>query len=410
MPSATRRRWIVATLTTLGAAACLGSTELVSPPRIPVTSVTLEFRVDSEDAATAAALGWTNGIPGVRVTVTPADTTSGSPRVLQATDSGTLLLDQLAGRYGISVDRWLTDSERAHLPPGDDAVGFIARTSMNTMTASARMRVDLVASRRGTLHFTEWAMLPAENPVLGGYFYGGYVVIANNSDSTIHLDGMLLGTAVSQPFEINGAPCADRIAFYSDPAGVWSAWIYQFPGTGQDYPIRPGEHRVIATDAIDHRPIIADGYDLRAADFEFLSYSDVDNPNVPNLVSVGLREPPGGHGPYGTEADVWYLARPTDLTSLPQAVLPFTSFKFVRIPGDHVLDVVTHLLLYDYAYPLCGTYVNPRFDRKTPRVLSNYMYGFSIQRLRTGPDRTGPYQWTRSSSADFVRLPKTAPK
>src|SRR5467141_3604511 len=246
-------------LTLVWVGACLGGTELVSPPRIPVTSVTLEFRVDSEDAATAAALGWTNGIPGVQVTVTPADTTSGPPRQLQATDSGTLFLDQLAGRYGISVDRWLTDSERAQLLPGDDAVGFIARTSMNTMTASARMRVDLVASRRGTLHFTEWGMLPAENPVLGGYFYGGYVVIANNSDSTIYLDGMLLGTAVSQPFEINGAPCADRIAFYSDPAGVWSAWIYQFPGTASDYPIRPGEHRVIATDAIDHRPIIADG-------------------------------------------------------------------------------------------------------------------------------------------------------
>lgn len=191
---------------------------------------------------------------------------------------------------------------------------------------------------------------------------------------------------------------------------MWSAWIYQFPGTGQDYPIGPGERKLIATDAIDHRSIIADGYDLRAADFEFLSYSDVDNPDVPNLVSVGLREPLGGHGPYGGDSDVWYLALPTDLTSLPQGILPYTASTFVRIPGDHVLDVVTHLLLYDYAYPLCGTYVNPRFDRKTPRLLSNYMYGFSIQRLRTHADRTGPYQWTRSSYADFVRAPKTAPK
>jgi hypothetical protein len=310
----------------------------------------------------------------------------------------------------VEAARWLADSERAKLAAGDDAVGFVAKTTFSTRAASGALPVPIVASRRGTLHFTEWAMLPEENPALGGYFYGGYVVIANNTDTAIYLDGMLLGVAVSQAFEINGAPCADRIAFYSDPAGLWTAWIWRFPGTGRDYLIGPGEHKVIATDAIDHRPIIAEGYDLRSADFEFLSYSDVDNPAVPNLVSVGLRDPLGGHGPYGTDADVWFLALPTDLTSLPQGILPYTSSKFVRIPADHVLDVVTHLLLYNYAYPLCGTYVNRRFDRNTPRLLSNYMYGLSIQRLRTGTNRTGPYQWTRSSSADFVRLPKTAPK
>lgn len=404
-------RRFTCSLAVLGAGACLNGTELVTPPRAPPTTITLEFRTDSEDMATAAALGWVNGIPGVQVTLTAEDSTSGGPRVLQGSDSGTLLLDQLAGgRYTVDAVRWLTDSERAWLPAGDDAVGFVARVVLSTASAPARIPVEMIASRRRTLLFTEWAMEPAENPALGGYFYGGYVVIANNSDSTMYLDRMLLGTATSQPYEINGAPCADRIAFYSDPEGLWSAWIYQFPGTGQDYPIGPGERKLIATDAIDHRSIIADGYDLRGSDFEFLSYSDVDNPDVPNLVSVGLREPLGGHGPYGGDSDVWYLALPTDLTSLPQGILPYTASTFVRIPGDHVLDVVTHLLLYDYAYPLCGTYVNPRFDRKTPRLLSNYMYGFSIQRLRTHADRTGPYQWTRSSYADFVRAPKTAPK
>lgn len=404
-------RWSAWCLAALGAEACLSGTDLVSPPRMPPTTITLEFRADSEDLASATALGWKNGIPGVQVTLAPEDSTSGSPQVFQGSDSGTLILDHLpGGRYVVDAVRWLTDSERGHLPPGDDAVGFVARVPFITASAPGRLPTEMVASRRRTVLFTEWAMEPAENPALGGYFYGGYVVIANNSDSTMYLDRMLLGTATSQPYEINGAPCADRIAFYSDPEGLWSAWIYQFPGTGQDYPIGPGERKLIATDAIDHRSIIADGYDLRGADFEFLSYSDVDNPDVPNLVSVGLREPLGGHGPYGGDSDVWYLALPTDLTSLPQGILPYTASTFVRIPGDHVLDVVTHLLLYDYAYPLCGTYVNPRFDRKTPRLLSNYMYGFSIQRLRTHADRTGPYQWTRSSYADFVRAPKTAPK
>ena len=401
----------VALVIVLLTGACLNGTELVSLPYQPPTTITLVFGADSAGFATVSALGWNGGIPGVEVTLTSLDSANVAPQVLQSSDSGTLVLDQLsAGRYFVSGVRWLADSEKAKLAAGDDAVGFVTGFGLTTASATARMPVQMVASRRGTLHFTEWAMLPAEDPALGGYFYGGYVVIANNSDSTIYLDGMLLGVATSQAFEINGAPCADRIAFYSDPAGLWSAWIYQFPGTGRDYPIGPGEHKMIATDAIDHRPIIADGYDLRHADFEFLSYSDADNPAVPNLASVGLREPVGGHGPYGGDADVWYLVLPTDLSSLPEGTLPYTSSKFLRIPADHLLDVITHLLLYNYAYPLCGTYVHPRFDRKTPQVLSNYMYGFSIQRLRTGPNRDGPYQWTRSTSADFVRLPKTAPR
>ena len=171
-------------------------------------------------------------------------------------------------------------------------------------------------------------MEPDEAPSLGGYYVGGYVVITNNSDSTIYLDSVLLGTATSQPFEIPGAPCADRIAFYSDPQGLWSAEIYRFPGTGRDYPIRPGEHKLIATDAIDHRTIIPDGYDLRGADFEFLSYADVDNPSVPNLTSVGLWENVLGHGPTGNlGSDVWYLALPTDVASLPRGCTPVYHFQ-----------------------------------------------------------------------------------
>jgi hypothetical protein len=382
-------RLLPRSLVALGAVACLGETTLVTPPKAPVTSFTLSFRADSADVATATSLDWASGIHGVTVTVTPDDSSAGAPQHFQASDDGTLTLDQLAaGTYEVDAVRWLSAGERA-----------------------AEVPVDMPASRPGSLLFTEWAMLPAENPALGGYFFGGYVVIANNSDSTIYLDGMLLGRATSQPFEIPGAPCADRIAFYSDPKGLWSADIYRFPGTGRDYPIGPGEHKLIATDAIDHRTIIPDGYDLRGADFEFLSYADVDNPNVPNLTSVGLSENVFGHGltsPGG--ADVWYLALPTDVTSLPQAVLPYTSSKFLRIPGDRVLDVVTHLVLYKYSSPLCGTYVHPRFDRKTPELLGPYMYESSIQRLRTGADRAGPYQWTRSSDADFRRAPKTAPR
>ena len=48
-------RLCVCLLAAFGPAACLGETKLVSPPRVAPTSVTLEFRADSEDLATATA-------------------------------------------------------------------------------------------------------------------------------------------------------------------------------------------------------------------------------------------------------------------------------------------------------------------------------------------------------------------
>jgi hypothetical protein len=404
-------RSLTLALAALSAAACLGETTLLTPPKPPVMSFTFQFHVDPGDSTAAAALGWTDSVPDVALTVTPDDSTQ-PIRHFQGSDAGTFTLDQLEpGDYEVDAVRWLTDTEQALLPAGDDALGFVGRVALNPARAASELPVEMWASRRGSILFTEWAMLPAEDMTIGGYLDGGYVVIANNSDSTIYLDGMLMGQATSQPFEIAGAPCADRIAFYSDPAGLWTSWIYRFPGTGQDYPIYPGEHKLIATDAIDHRTIVPYGYDLSHADFEFFSYADVDNPSVPNLVSVGLNEPVSGHGlvTFGGSS-VFYIALPTDVASLPQGVLPYTSSTFVRIPADRVLDVVTDLVSYDYAYPLCGTYVNPRFDRQTPEVLNSFTYTYSLQRRRTGLDGTGPYQWTRSTAADFVVSPKTAPR
>src|SRR5260370_1953518 len=155
MPIATACRRPVMALTLLSVGACLGNTELVSPPREPVISVVLEFRADSEDAATAAALGWAKGIARVAVTVTPSDTTQ-APRVIQATDSGSLRLDQLSGSYGIHAERWLTDSERVLLPPGDDAVGFIAHIGFSTSTTSSRIGIEMRASLPHWLGRNHW--------------------------------------------------------------------------------------------------------------------------------------------------------------------------------------------------------------------------------------------------------------
>ncbi len=89
----------------LSTSACLNGTELVSLPYQPPSTITFVFHPDSADAATASALGWSAGIPGIEITLI-ADSTNSAPQVFQGSDSGTLALDQLpAGVYSVSAVR-----------------------------------------------------------------------------------------------------------------------------------------------------------------------------------------------------------------------------------------------------------------------------------------------------------------
>lgn len=379
---------------------CTGQYEFVSPPPPPLNTLITQVLPDTGELMTATALGWVAGIPNTEIRVVGAggDTLAS----FHSDSAGRVdLTGQPVGSKWILFRRWLTAEERARLPVQDDALGFVAK-----VRGTVPNLVSLPASRKGTLVFAEWGMVSYWDPITGPYDDGGYVVIGNNGDTTIYLDRLLIGVATSQPYEIPGAPCRDRIAFYSDPAGLWSAQVYQFPGAGTDYPVPPGGRRVIATDAIDHRPIIPAGYDLHGADFEFQGSADVDNPAVPNVVSVGLREALGGHGlrpSFGVS--VWYLALPTDLASLPRGILPGTSSSFLRIPAERVLNVISHLDVYDYSLPLCNVYVNSRFDRRTASLLEPSAFGSALHRLRSGVLPEGHWQWTTSTDADFVVAP-----
>lgn len=364
-------RRFVSLLVVLAAGACLNGTELVTPPRVPPTTFTLEFRPDSEDLATATALGWANGIPGVQVTLTSADTTSGGPRVLQGSDSGTLVLEQLAGgRYVVDAVRWLTDAERAQLPAGDDAVGFVARVPLLTASSSARISVALVASRRHGLVISEFkGDLIALRDAFEAYYYSGYLRLHNNGDSTIYLDGLILGSGFAWQFDYPNFPCSLFRQYAEDSLGLWADEFHQLPGRGTDYPLPPGASVVLATDAIDHRPLYPIGLDLRQADFEFYAgASDVDNPAVPNAADVGTRSDVFGHGlVWSILAKVAFVARSFDLGTMQTQFIG--DYVWARIPADALLDVMAMKTTYDGGYPECRRLVNPRFDRQEVKLL-----------------------------------------
>jgi hypothetical protein len=357
------------TLAALGVQACLNGTELVTPPRAPVTTITLEFSADSEDLASATALGWANGIPGVQVTITPEDSATGGPQPLQGSDSGTLLLDQLAGgRYVVDAVRWLTDAERARLPAGDDAVGFVARVPLNTAAATARMPVEMLASRRHGLVISEWKGDPLFTVSEGTYYFSAYLRLYNNADTTVYLDGLIIGSGLASQFSYPDFPCSLYLPYALDALGVWANWFYQLPGRGMDYPLRPSETVVLATDAIDHRPLFSEGLDLRGADFEFYGGAgDVDNPDVPNAADVGVRSDALGHGLIWSLGAVAFVALPFDLATIHTAF--FGNGVWGRIPASALLDVMAMKTTYHSAYSECPSLVHPRFDRQAVQLL-----------------------------------------
>jgi hypothetical protein len=407
----TTTSWLVrlcaCSLVVFGVEACLSGTELVTAPRAPATTITLEFRADSEDLASATALGWANGIPGVQVTLAPEDSASGVPQQLQGSSDGTLTLHQLAGgRYVVDVVRWLTDSERAQLPSGDDAVGFVTKLALNPASAPAQWQVEMVASRRRGIVISEWKADPLFTTEEGTYSFSGYLRLYNNADTTIYLDGLIVGSGLASQFDLPNFPCSLYLPYAHDPLGVWASWFYQLPGRGTDYPLVPGGTAVLATDAIDHRPLFSLGLDLRQADFEFYAGgADVDNPEVPNALDVGISSPPTGHGlEWSALGKVAFVARPFDLSTIQRQF--FGNGNWGRIPARTLLDVMAMRTTYTSGYAECTWLVHPGYDRAAVQLLgAKPDDGRLAYRRRETPLTVAGravLQHTRTSAWDFV--------
>jgi len=387
----------------------------------------------------AATLGWTAGIPGAEVILAPSvkpnpdgagDTATGPPIDTLMTDStGHVSVPNLpVGWYYVEVRRWLTDAERGRLAPGADLIGFATREVVergnDTMYVPGSHRHSLVVSE--VSQFPEW------DPTNGCcYDYGGYLELANNSDTTVYLDGLVLGLFQADGESVpSTGRCAAWMPFNNDPDGVWVEYMDSLPGTGHDYPLAPGAVAVIATDAIDHRANSPTyGLDLTHANFEMAGTADADNPSVPNSIPIGPNGPyeGGGHGLLFSMGNSWsvVVALPVDAASLPKALKYQEEHGWVeRLPRDHVLDVF--LVFYpgivtDYGN-LCPILVNSAFDRRPAPLLWTQLPDgtwhtlgqYSIQRkvAFTRPDGRKILQDTRSTEADFyigLRTPFTLP-
>lgn len=193
------------------------------------------------------------------------------------------------------------------------------------------------------------------------YFKDGFYELVNNSDEVQYLDGIVF-TLVDRGYGATDSQWADSLG--NIPADFYplNGYVWQFPGTGKDYPLEPGETTLIATQAYNHGSTGVDprelteedeespAGDLSAADWELNIPSkavNYDNPNVESLNIIWSNATtivfmPTVFGmpfclaklPDGIDAET-YVNDSTNYRSYPGS-----SKAYLTIPRDCILDAI----------------------------------------------------------------------
>ncbi len=367
----------------------------------------------AEDRPLVDLLGFGDAVlVGAEVTVERLGSTEG-PLTATATAGGRVQFeDLLPGPYAVSALRVLTADEIAALGPEHaDVMGFGGGRNVIVEAPGTDATLDVVAGRRGALVISEVSFMLPPLFEVGSYPLSHYIEIHNNSDTTIYLDGKVIfkGIVWVRDFQ-NEVGCEPMEKWRLDADGLWTRWIYGFPGSGRQYPLAPGETAVVATDAINHREEIHPTLvDLSDADFEFSGPSDVDNPQVPNMLTLGdhWETTLFGHGLYLTTInEILALAEPVDVADLPVDFLPVITPRFWRVPAGKILDVVTFSPTPEIEASLtsapCEHMVYPSFDRQFAQLIDpDKRNGIARRVFATLPDGRKILQRTKTSARDF---------
>ena len=394
------------------------SREVVGPPDRPTDTtrtpggevqraqLTITVQLAPEDSAVARALGWAGErVPGAQLELQRVGSTTRLTTTADASGVATVS-DLLPGGYTIGVVRTFTATEAQALATGGvevDALGGARGVSVAAPSTSTTVAPN--AGRRGSLVISELTASRRFAQGVGDYFNWQWVELYNNSDTTIYLDGKTLLKAFPGGYDYPNFPCSRYEDIRRDSLGIWGRFLYQFPGPGSSHPLPPGGIATLAVDALDHRPIVENTFDLTFAPFEFRGSGDANNPEAADMLSIGPSDASGILGGFllHENREVIAIAEFVDPRSLPTRFIPGTTITLVRLPAERILDVAVHRRVLQESYPPCGeSSVHPRFDRQDAHLLTDYDTR-SMQRrvLRTLPDGRKILQRTGTSSRDF---------
>jgi hypothetical protein len=239
-----------------------------------------------------------------------------------------------------------------------------------------------------------------------------YVEVYNNSDTTVFLGGKILfATIASLHIQFAENPCWVNQSLREDDEGIWATTIHRFPGGATAYALPPGQARVIATDALDHRPVSPELQNLSTAQFEFIGNSaDPNNPFSDDMIWVS-RNIFLPHGHSWTRSTMIGLALPVfqDTTDLLRAIVRSSALSSgpdsvagqaaFRIPSAAILDVAA------FRSPAstfeCEPFTALAFDRAPSRIADNTPLAIARKSLGRNAAGVEILQRTRTTSRDF---------
>jgi hypothetical protein len=420
-------------LVTVGAAlaSCdAGSVQILEPTGTSsgLGALALSVVVDSADAASGAALGWSTGVPGATVRYTRVDQDRFNWVDARTDSTGRALLSGLQpGQYWVTAERQVSGAQADALPYGTGsprAFGGGQQFEVSARdTVSGVVPVEL--DRAGTLVLSEVYLT---DPILYlhfTYWYDWYLELYNNSDQVQYLDGLVVGRGYLYPVDdsyFGHHSCAETESFRAG-SHVWSIALWRLPGSGGRYPLAPGKTAVLAVSAVDHRKVLAALPDLSGAQFEFVPPGVADNPGVPNIAYLGpsfgdVTELTWFGSVWG--GDGWFLARPLDISSLPTQRDPYLTNgpPYVGIPVEDVLDYVAVTqdpTTADVPFRGLTPYCSPTEPAAVDHLIAEIMSpGTSGDLTTSGQRRILRYVGgravlmdTNTSPVDWVNIPRT---
>jgi hypothetical protein len=389
--------------------ACDARVELVQPKASAAPPVVLTLV--ASDTALAQRAGWSPGIPGTTVFIRRDQ----DPTILSLVSDvrGVLSLADLpAASYWVWAEKLSSGSELETPVLAPAALGGGRRIALGTEPAHV---LQLRGQDNGSLVISEFYYnYPPAAVTGGGYDLHFYIEVYNNADSTVFLDGKIVGAGFDYGIDAELWPCVETAPFRNEPRGIWSQEFQAFPGTGRDYPLAPGKAAVIAEQAIDHSALYPGLPDLSHADFQFFWPTRALNPAVPTMLPIQLRASPR-QTMFLTLMSVPFVSEPVNVAALERRQGRYTGGDEALFPKEAILDVAAlygEFYLVPRSAPLCGTLVDASLDALAAFVIPSETrldgHMLSAQRKLLPDGRH--LQRTGTSAADWTIGPRSPGK
>jgi hypothetical protein len=350
-------------------------------------------------------------LAGTGIETKLTSTTGGAEYVGTSAELGVVVFPTvIPGSYSLTATLSL-DATQALATTGkfNETITFNGQAAISVIAGTLKQSFDLEISGvpAGNLVFKEVYYTGVPN----FYFSDQFVEIYNNTKETIYLDGLCIADVYGASGQIN--PTTIPSPFQNDAGSVYVSSVWQIAGTGQQYPLQPGESTLIAQDGINHKEQNANTkVDLSTANWETYNQRDdnrdIDAPSVPNLNRLYFT---GGFDwlvpVFGPSLIIFRTSNFDALERVAVPGLPATFAPRIKVPNSLIIDAFEALRdAESVTYKRIPASLDAGFV-----FASNTYTGESFRRkLATTTEGRKVLQDTNNSGNDFEKLTTPTPR